>query len=74
MRMIDSNPLSNISWYDGAKLLKTLTVTKTATLVIEDAKCTDAKNFTLVAGNTVQANVTTYVELVVNCKFAVLVM
>nr|XP_022303134.1 titin-like isoform X2 [Crassostrea virginica] len=68
MRMIDSNPLSNVSWYDGTKLLKTQTATKTAILIIEDAKCTDSKNLTLVAGNTVQSNVTTYVELVVNCK------
>ncbi|XP_078310224.1 uncharacterized protein LOC111137474 isoform X2 [Crassostrea virginica] len=68
IREVDSNPLSDISWYDGAELLKTQTSVKIANLTIENALCTDTKNFTLSVSNTVQRNVTSLVELIVNCK------
>lgn len=67
-REIVSNPLSNVSWYNGTELLKTMNSVKNATLVIKKALCTDTKNFTLVAGNTVDRNVTALVELIVNCE------
>lgn len=67
-REIISNPLSNVSWYNGTELLKTGNSVKNATLVIEKALCTDTKNFTLVAGNTVDRNVSAFVELIVNCE------
>lgn len=67
-REIVSNPLSNVSWYKGKELLKTENSVKNATLVIKKALCTDTKNFTLVAGNTVDRNVTAFVELIVNCE------
>ena len=68
IREVDSNPLSDIAWYDGAELLKTQTSVKIANLTIENALCTDTKNFTLSVSNTVQRNVTSLVELIVNCK------
>nr|XP_022345367.1 hemicentin-1-like isoform X3 [Crassostrea virginica] len=67
-REIDSNPLSNISWYDGSELLKTQTFAEIANLTIENASCTDTKNFTLSVSNAVQRNVESMVELIVNCK------
>ncbi|XP_078310218.1 contactin-5-like isoform X2 [Crassostrea virginica] len=68
IREIDSNPLSNISWYNGAELLKTQTSVTIANLTIQNASCADTKNFTLSASNIVQRNVTSMVELIVNCK------
>ena len=65
---IDSNPLANISWYDGERLLKTRTSTHTAILVLQNVSCLDTKNYTLVVSNVLQENVTAIVELIVNCK------
>ncbi|XP_062603323.1 uncharacterized protein LOC134265101 [Saccostrea cucullata] len=65
---ISSNPLSNVSWYSGAELLKVETSVETATLTIEKALCTDTKNFTLIASNGMHINATFTVELIVNCK------
>ena len=70
IREIDSNPLSNISWYDGAVCLDTQTSVKIANFTIKNVSCVDTKNFTLSASNTVQRNVTSMVELIVNCKLA----
>lgn len=67
-RKISSNPLSNVSWYRGTRLLKTETFVKTATYIIERAMCTDTHNFTLQVNNGV-GNVSVLVELIVNCKF-----
>lgn len=63
-----SNPLSNVSWYTGSELLSIQTTVTTATLTIEKAVCTDTRNFTLIASNTVERNVSALVELIVNCK------
>ncbi|XP_078310226.1 cell adhesion molecule CEACAM1-like isoform X2 [Crassostrea virginica] len=68
IREIDSNPLSNISWYNRAELLDTQTSVKIANFTIKNASCVDTKNFTLSASNVVQRNVTSMVELIVNCK------
>lgn len=68
-RNIDSYPLSNIFWYNGSELFKVQRNVRTATLIIENASCTDTNNFTLAASNSVQENVTAIVELRVNCKF-----
>ena len=69
-REIVSNPLSNVSWYDGSVLLMSIqrTVT-TATYIIEKATCTDTQNFTLIASNTVERHVSALVEVIVNCKW-----
>lgn len=66
---IISNPLPTVSWYKGSKLLKTETLVRTATFTIEKAVCTDTMNLTLIASNTVQRNVSSLVELIVNCKY-----
>lgn len=69
IREVDSNPLANITWYDGKKYLKSQTAVKTASLTIENASCEDSKNFTLEAKNILEIKVTAMVELIVNCKF-----
>lgn len=68
-RGIDSNPLSNVSWYDGPNLLNSETTVNTTSFVIAKARCTDTKNFTLTASNVVQRNVSSLIELIVNCKY-----
>lgn len=68
-RGISSNPLSDAFWYDESHLLKSEISVKTTYLIIEKAKCTDTKNFTLIASNALQRNVTSLVELIVNCKY-----
>lgn len=68
-RTISSNPLSDVSWFDGKKLLKSESLVNTTTFIIPKANCTDTKNFTLVAINTLETNVTSRVELRVNCKY-----
>lgn len=68
IRQIVSNPLSNASWYNGSELLVTQPLVMNATFYIKEATCTDTKNFTLVASNIVQENVTALVELIVNCE------
>lgn len=68
-REISSNPLSNASWYDGSKLLVSEMAVNTTTLIIHAARCTDTKNFTLTASNLLQLNVTSLVELIVNCEY-----
>lgn len=68
-RQIVSNPLSNVSWYNGSDLLKNQWSVRNATFNIEKATCTDAKNYTLLANNGVKENVTALVELIVNCKY-----
>lgn len=69
VRQIISNPLSNISWYNGSDLLETRWLVTNATFTIKKATCTDTTNFTLVASNSVQKNVTALVELIVNCEY-----
>ena len=69
MRGISSNPLSNVYWYDGSHLLKSEFSVSTTSFIIEKVKCTDTKNFTLIASNALQWNVTSLVELIVNCKY-----
>ena len=66
---IISNPLSNVSWYSGSNLLKYENSVNTTNLIIEKARCTDSRNFTLTASNTVRVNVTSSVQLIVNCKY-----
>ncbi|XP_078334109.1 neural cell adhesion molecule 1-A-like isoform X2 [Crassostrea virginica] len=67
-RRIYSNPLSNVSWYDESQLLKSEIAVTTTNLIIEKARCTDTKNFTIIASNTLQSNVRSFVELIVNCR------
>lgn len=67
---IVSNPLSNVSWYDGSELLLTQYAVRTATFIIQKATCTDTKNFTLIASNTVEGNVSALMEVKVNCKWS----
>ena len=69
IREVDSNPLSNITWYDGNKYLKSETAVKRTNLTIENASCYDSKNFTLEAQYSLEIKVTVMVELIVNCKF-----
>lgn len=71
-REIVSNPLANVSWYNGSQLLDTRIAVRNATLIINRAMCTDTKNYTLVASNTVQENVSALVELIVNCEYILL--
>ena len=68
-RQINSNPLANISWLHGTKMLKRQFFVKTTSFIIETAQCTDTMNFTLMASNIVQSNVTSRVELIVNCEY-----
>ena len=68
-REISSNPLANVSWYDGQQLLKSEIAVSTTTFIIEKTRCTDTKNFTLIASNALQINVTSFAELIVNCKY-----
>lgn len=67
---IASNPLSNVSWYNGSELLLTQYAVRTATFIIQKATCTDTKNFTLIASNIVERNVSALVEVIVNCKWS----
>ena len=68
-RGISSNPLSNVFWYDGSHMLKSEISVKSTSFIIEKTKCTDTKNYTLIASNALQRNVTSLVELIVNCKY-----
>ena len=68
-REISSNPLANVSWYDGQELLKSEIAVSTTIFIIEKTRCTDTKNFTLIASNALQINVTSFAELIVNCKY-----
>lgn len=68
-REIDSNPLSNVTWYVGSEQLKSERSVENATFTIEKAMCTNTQNYTLVASNTVESNVTALVELIVNCEY-----
>ena len=68
-RQISSNPLSNVSWFDGTQPLKSESLVNISTLVIDSAKCTDTKNFTLVASNSLEWNASSMVELIVNCEY-----
>lgn len=70
-RTIVSNPLVDVQWYKGFKLLYSQLSVKNATYILEKASCTDTTNFTLVASNEVERNVTALVELLVNCEFYV---
>lgn len=70
-RTIVSNPLVDVQWYKGFKLLYSQLSVKNATYILEKASCTDTLNFTLVASNEVERNVTALVELLVNCEFYV---
>ena len=66
---ISCNPLSNVSWYDGPHLLKFENTVNTTYLTKEKAKCTDTTNLTLTASNAVRVNVSSSVQLIVNCKY-----
>lgn len=68
-RHIYSNPLANVSWLDGTHLFQTQALVNTTSFIIERAQCTDTINFTLVASNIVQSNVTSRVEVIVNCEY-----
>lgn len=68
-REISSNPLSNVSWYRGTELLEIEMSVKTATFHIQQAKCTDTQNFTILASNGIKDNVSVVLELIVNCKY-----
>lgn len=70
-RTIVSNPLVDVQWYKGFKLLYSQLSVKNAIYILEKASCTDTTNFTLVASNEVERNVTALVELLVNCEFYV---
>lgn len=68
-REVVSNPLSDVSWFNGTQLMKNETLrTFNASITIKNAMCTDTRNFTLVASNKVERNVTTLVELIVFCE------
>uniref|UniRef100_A0A8W8NFL9 Hemicentin-1 n=1 Tax=Magallana gigas TaxID=29159 RepID=A0A8W8NFL9_MAGGI len=67
-RTIVSNPLADVYWYRGQQLLQSQLLVRNTTYIIEKASCADATNFTLVASNEVERNVTALVELLVNCK------
>ena len=73
-REISSNPLPSVSWYNGTELLisetsKTSNTSVTTKFLIQNARCTDTKNFTVVASNELQRNATSRVELIVNCEY-----
>ena len=68
-RHIYSNPLANVSWLDGTHLLQTQALVNTTSFIIERAQCTNTMNFTLVASNIVQSNITSRVEVIVNCEY-----
>lgn len=68
-REVSSNPLSNVSWFRGETLLINQLPVKNASYVIQSAKCTDTTNFTILASNIVESNVSAMVELIVNCKY-----
>lgn len=67
-REIISNPLSNVSWYNGTQLLQFNSSVKISNFTIRKAMCTDTRNFTIVASNIIQLNVTSQIELLVNCR------
>lgn len=67
-RDIVSNPLSNVYWYSGSELLSTQLSVNTSSFTINKTSCTDTKNFTIVASNTIEGNISASVELIVNCK------
>nr|XP_022323492.1 hemicentin-1-like isoform X3 [Crassostrea virginica] len=74
-RTISSNPLSDVSWFNRTQLLVSETFptsntsrSVTTMFTIHNARCTDTKNFTVVASNALQENITSRVELIVNCK------
>ena len=66
---ISSNPLSNASWYDGPRLLKFQDTVNITYLIIEKARCTDTRTFILTASNAVLVNVTSSIQLIVNCTY-----
>lgn len=73
-REIVSNPLPSVSWFNGTELLesetsKTSKTSVTTKFTIQNARCTDTQNFTVVTSNEIQRNVTARVELIVNCKY-----
>nr|XP_022323491.1 hemicentin-1-like isoform X2 [Crassostrea virginica] len=74
-RTISSNPLSDVSWFNRTQLLVSETFptsntsrSVTTMFTIHNARCTDTKNFTVVASNALQENITSRVELIVNWK------
>lgn len=69
VREVSSNPFSNVSWFRGETLLITQLSVKNSSYVIQSAKCTDTTNFTILASNIVESNVSSLVELIVNCKY-----
>lgn len=66
---VSSNPLSNVLWLNGTEMLKNETSVSTTSLTIENALCTDTKNFTVKASNGIGSIVKKQVELYVNCKY-----
>nr|XP_022287372.1 nephrin-like isoform X2 [Crassostrea virginica] len=65
---VSSNPLSTVSWYDGSRLLKFEDKVNSTYIIIEKARCTDTRTFALTASNVVKMNVTSSIQLIVNCK------
>lgn len=70
-REVSSNPLSNVSWFRGQTWLSSQWSVQNAAFVIQNASCTNTTNFTLVASNSVEQNVTALVELIVNCEYRI---
>ena len=71
-REISSNPLPNVSWYNGPHFLKSEVRVNITSFIIEKVNCTDTTNFTLIASNALQWNVTSMIELIVNCKLLIM--
>lgn len=71
-RVIYSNPLSNVTWYSNEDIIKVEHLTSDnmiAFYTIEEAQCSDTKNFTIMASNGLEKDAKALVELRVNCKY-----
>lgn len=66
---ITSNPLANVSWFNGTEMLRSESSVSTSSFVIENAICSDTKNFTVTASNGIGSKEEVSVELFVNCKY-----
>ena len=67
-REISSNPLPNVSWYNGPHFLKSEVRVNITNFIIEKANCSDTTNVTLIASNALQWNVKSRIELIIKCK------
>lgn len=66
---VTSNPLANVSWFSGTKMVKNQTLVTAASFTLENATCTDTKNYTVRASNGIRNASEVLVELFVNCKY-----